>query len=805
MTDTTPAITIGSAIDGVRFVQRAFLRPSKTNPRTRFPDGYITELAASIKKVGVMQTLVARPIKEAKPGEPQLEIVAGECRWRASEPAGVDVLPVWVRELTDLEVMELQLFENLKRKDLHPLEEARGYEQLLRNPPHGKPRLQGYTMEELAEKSGVSVRQIYVTVQLLQLIPEAQTAMFEDKLSRSVGLLIARMPRELQAKALADVLQGWGGEPYSYRNASKVLRERYMLTLVKAPFDIKDAALVKKAGACTACPKRTGANPDLFEDVQSEDVCTDPGCFERKKKAAGDRQLEQAKADGLQVLEGAEAKKVLPYGGYSEYHLGEAGYVRLDKPAEELTGSKQQLRTVLGDDVKPVLIKGEGMDTPVLVIKKDEATKALKAKGLFKPSKPGRVGEKTKALTPEDIKKQRDHRVTEKLEQRLPKALATHLDDDGQFGLPDKSSTWMYTLADKLFYASEIDQGELGTLMTGKTVNRWGTDWLKDLPVEKLVQTILMIVLFDAVVDEGHNPSSRGDKVGDKLAKEIGFDLAALRKEVTTEVDGAIRDEIEALKSAVAPKPAAKKAAKKPVSARAAGASTPPLNAAAQGAKTAQKAPQAKAAQPQDATAAFLAANAPPAAKKAPVAKGKKGQSDKPEASPTSQAKKPSSSKPKAASQKDKPAAPARLPKVGERWRRTARGTDAWPFPTEANGTVTVYAPGDTHATLLMDNGETRVVAIDSLEFLADAKGPAPKIGERWRVRPGVPGRAKTAGREGEVAAVNEEGERVTLRWGPKRHEISVYAFDQVEFVSAAEPKVELSPVAAWPFPTHAV
>jgi hypothetical protein len=86
-----------------------------------------------------------------------------------------------------------------------------------------------------------------------------------------------------------------------------------MLKLSSAPFDIKDAKLLPKAGDCIKCPKRTGNQADLFGDVKSADVCTDPKCFDDKRQAhfAGARKKKEAA--GHKVIFGAEAKKLLPH------------------------------------------------------------------------------------------------------------------------------------------------------------------------------------------------------------------------------------------------------------------------------------------------------------------------------------------------------------------------------------------------------------------------------------------------------------------------------------------------------------
>jgi ParB/RepB/Spo0J family partition protein len=100
------------------------VKPSPTNPRKRFSEDAHRELTASVLKHGVMQPVLVRPW----PKEPKyFEIVAGERRFRASTAAGLTEIPVLVKDLSDDEVLHIQIIENLQRQDLHPLEEADGY------------------------------------------------------------------------------------------------------------------------------------------------------------------------------------------------------------------------------------------------------------------------------------------------------------------------------------------------------------------------------------------------------------------------------------------------------------------------------------------------------------------------------------------------------------------------------------------------------------------------------------------------------------------------------------------------------
>ena len=112
---------------GARQTPIEFLRPNPRNPRKRFDDAELDELAASIKERGMIQPVVVRAI----PGVADAyEIIAGERRWRAAQRAGLHEIPVIVVEAGDREALEIAIVENVQRADLNALEEAAGYAQL---------------------------------------------------------------------------------------------------------------------------------------------------------------------------------------------------------------------------------------------------------------------------------------------------------------------------------------------------------------------------------------------------------------------------------------------------------------------------------------------------------------------------------------------------------------------------------------------------------------------------------------------------------------------------------------------------
>jgi hypothetical protein len=140
----------------------------------------------------------------------------------------------------------------------------------------------------------------------------------------------------------------------SYRAALEHLQRTYMLQLSEAPFDVTDAALVAKAGACSTCPKRTGNQRELFGDVKSPDVCTDPICYREKKDALWKLQVAKAKEAGQKVMPEAEAKKLLQYGrleyGAAYVDLAAQDYGHGGKTYKELLPKKDAPTPVLARD-----------------------------------------------------------------------------------------------------------------------------------------------------------------------------------------------------------------------------------------------------------------------------------------------------------------------------------------------------------------------------------------------------------------------------------------------------------------------
>lgn len=142
------------------------IEPNRDQPRKQFDPAALADLADSIREYGVLQPLVVRPMTDGS-----YQLVAGERRWRAARMAGLSEVPVVVRELSDVQTMELALIENLQREDLNVIEEASGYKELMEK--------FGFTQEQVSARVGKSRPVVTNALRLLNL-PSEIRAMVES-------------------------------------------------------------------------------------------------------------------------------------------------------------------------------------------------------------------------------------------------------------------------------------------------------------------------------------------------------------------------------------------------------------------------------------------------------------------------------------------------------------------------------------------------------------------------------------------------------------------------------------------------
>jgi ParB/RepB/Spo0J family partition protein len=379
---------------------------SQIERRKHFDKAAIAELAASLKTAGLVNPILTRRVNG------HFEIVAGERRFLAAGIAGLEEIPATVRDLSDQQVLELQLIENLQREGLHAIAEAEGYETLMQQ--------HGYTADELADKVGKSKAYIYARLKLTALAKPARKAFYDGKLNASTALLLARIPVEsVQLQALNDITQSrFGEEVMSFREAAEHIHAEYMTRLDQAGFPTGSAELVPAAGACGPCPKRTGNQPQLFDDIKSADVCTDPTCFKAKREAWARTQLADAESKGKTVIAGKEAKKLAPYGSQSSVK----GHVKLTERCYE-DPKNRTYKQILGKDVEVKLLQDPESGQVIEIVSDSIAKAGIKAAGV-KPYSSGGSGTQSAAEKKAKLERRVRQKLFAEVREKYPAVLA---------------------------------------------------------------------------------------------------------------------------------------------------------------------------------------------------------------------------------------------------------------------------------------------------------------------------------------------------------------------------------------------
>lgn len=216
------------------------IKPNKLQPRKNFSEDSLKELAGSIKENGIIQPLVVR-----KKGE-EFEIIAGERRWRASRQAGIRKLPVIIKDVTEENVLQLALIENLQREDLNPIEEAEGYNQLIED--------FNLTHEEISRRIGKNRSTITNHLRLLRLSDNAKKALNSKEITAGhARALLALESAEAADNVLAEII-------------SKGLSVRKTEVLIKKLVN-KSSGTVKES-----TEKNTEASDDVYLDEIVEEL-----------------------------------------------------------------------------------------------------------------------------------------------------------------------------------------------------------------------------------------------------------------------------------------------------------------------------------------------------------------------------------------------------------------------------------------------------------------------------------------------------------------------------------------------------
>ena len=232
----------GGRAAGVTEIAVDAISPNPNQPRRRFPEAELEELAASIRQKGVLQPILVRPAMYAG----QYEIVAGERRWRAAQRNGLRTIPALVRSLSDAEVLEIAIVENVQRADLSPIEEAEGYRMLVEK--------FGRTQAQVADVVGKSRAHVANALRLLQLPEPVQAMVREGRLTAgharpligaadAVRLAEAAAERGMtvrQVEAAARARAGRGRTRAAGKDADTAALEHDLAEVLGVPVEIRD-------------------------------------------------------------------------------------------------------------------------------------------------------------------------------------------------------------------------------------------------------------------------------------------------------------------------------------------------------------------------------------------------------------------------------------------------------------------------------------------------------------------------------------------------------------------------------------
>ena len=222
------------------------IEPNSEQPRTRFEDSALDELAASIKANGIVQPVVVRLRGVG------YQIVAGERRWRAAQRAGLHRIPVVVRDVPDEKLLELALIENIQREELNPIEEAKAYRKLIDSI--------GLTQEAIAERVGRERSLIATALRLLKLPDEVQALIEEGKLSAGHGRALLMSDDPAVQKAAARTI---ASQSLSVREAERLIKSKRLSGNAekKAVRPARDANLIS---AETKLRRKLGTNVTIL-------------------------------------------------------------------------------------------------------------------------------------------------------------------------------------------------------------------------------------------------------------------------------------------------------------------------------------------------------------------------------------------------------------------------------------------------------------------------------------------------------------------------------------------------------------
>lgn len=246
--------------------------PNRDQPRKVFDDTALRELSESIKMHGLIQPLLVRPMSDGS-----YQIVAGERRWRASRLAGLEKVPVVIKEMADSEVCELALIENLQREDLNPIEEAEGYKTLMDS--------YSLTQEQVAERVGKSRSAVANALRLIGLNTLEKEALQNGEITAGHARALLSIPdKELRRQAFELAKTG-----ASVREIERISKQQTVGITMKKP-RIKNKTYVEtEAALAEQIGRKVKISGNGKSGTLQIEFYSDDDLFDLAKKIAGEK------------------------------------------------------------------------------------------------------------------------------------------------------------------------------------------------------------------------------------------------------------------------------------------------------------------------------------------------------------------------------------------------------------------------------------------------------------------------------------------------------------------------------------
>jgi ParB/RepB/Spo0J family partition protein len=501
----------------VQPIQLEHLLESPFQPRQHVDPAALAELATSIRETGVLQPILVRVV-----GPEECEIVFGHRRAAAARLAGLTDIPAMVCEMTDDDVRTAQAIENLQREDLTPLDEAQQYKTLL--------AALKLDQKALAARVGKSEAHISQRLRLLTAVDQVQKAVAAGEISAEVGQLIARQPQSTQLdwlhQAKTDGGSEWNqdeGDNVDFPMTVDQLRLRIKLRtkpLGKAVFDITDAKLLPKAGACTACPHRSGNSPE-HQPGEDPNRCGDAKCFDAKEDAhytAKKKALQKANVKLLDYSKSYDAEHKVRRGQMIDLQSIDPA-IDKDRPLAEVLGNKLAGAVALTD-------YSGGIKT--IAMEPGALQKALKDAGITAESELAKQAAK-KAKASETTKAQKSPKVTmdsyrlnREFEEQVREALCAAIATGG----PQPGD-----LADAVMvmYAGSNIAGAALNKVFGGAIKGETLDFTKvnTLAAPVLARALMQLLVWQEVFNNGIDNESI-----ERLIKRYAIDVEPIREKV---------------------------------------------------------------------------------------------------------------------------------------------------------------------------------------------------------------------------------------------------------------------------------